>query len=84
MIAAWTAPAAASMFLSNWNWTVSSVPPVALNERISTTPGMMPICRSSGCASADAMVSALAPGSPAHSAIVGRSTDGIAAIGSRT
>ena len=38
-------------------------PPVALNETISTMPGMISQLRaSSGCASDEATVSALAPG----------------------
>jgi hypothetical protein len=44
-------------------------------------PGMIPIWRSSGCANELPIVSALAPGSPLQTPIVGRSTDGSAAIG---
>jgi hypothetical protein len=56
---------------------------MALNEDISAMPGMMPSWRSNGCAMDEAMVSALAPGMPAQTQIVGRSTFGRAAIGRR-
>src|SRR5258706_16481813 len=81
LIAACTAALAASISRPSSNWTVIWVPPVALNEPISMMPGMTPTCRSSGCANEVAIVSALAPGNPAQTPIVGRSTDGKAAIG---
>ena len=45
-------------------------------------PGMVENCRSSGVATADAMVSGLAPGRPADTEIVGKSTSGRSLTGS--
>ena len=81
LIAARTAVAAASMLRARSNCTVIWVPPVALNEPISAMPGIIPTCRSRGWAREVAIVSALAPGSPAQTPIVGRSPEGSAAIG---
>jgi len=44
-------------------------------------PAMRPNCRSSGVATVDAMMSALAPGSTAAIEIVGKSTSGNGATG---
>ena len=40
------------------------------------TPAMRPNCRSSGVATDEAMISGLAPGNPAATVIVGKSTCG--------
>ena len=47
------------------NCRVMLVDPSWLVEVISLTPAMRPNCRSSGVATAEAMVSGLAPGKPA-------------------
>ena len=52
------------------------VVPSELEEVISETPAMWPNCRSSGVATDDAMIWALAPGSDAPTEIVGKSTWG--------
>ncbi|MNL61218.1 hypothetical protein D3C87_1851160 [compost metagenome] len=53
------------MFLSNENCKVSVVAPIELDDVISLTPGMALNCTSSGVATEEAMVWALAPGSRA-------------------
>src|SRR6266853_2496911 len=55
---------------------VMDVVPSELAEVISETPAMCPNCRSSGVATEDAMICALAPGSAAPTEIVGKSTCG--------
>jgi hypothetical protein len=50
---------------------------------ISVTPAIRPNCRSSGVATLDAIVSGLAPGSPAFTDIVGNSTSGSGATGNK-
>src|SRR3954452_9255156 len=57
--------------------------PVVLVDVISFTPAMRPSRRSSGVATLDAMVSGLAPGRDADTAMVGESTLGSGAPGSR-
>src|ERR1700692_1828593 len=52
------------------------VVPSELAEVISETPAMWPNCRSSGVATEDAMICALAPGSDAPTEMVGKSTWG--------
>ena len=59
------------------------VEPSELVEVISVTPAMRPNCRSSGVATADAIVSGLAPGSDAETWIVGNSTCGSGDTGRR-
>ena len=59
------------------------VDPIELVDVIWAMPGICAICRSSGCATDDAMVSGLAPGSEAWTWIVGKSTCGSGATGSR-
>ncbi|MND09363.1 hypothetical protein D3C83_326250 [compost metagenome] len=59
------------------------VVPSALVEFIESRPAMVENCFSSGVATADAMVSGLAPGNVAVTWIVGKSTFGSAATGSR-
>ena len=65
LIAACTSRAAASMLRSRSNCSVIEVDPSELVDVISVTPAMRPNWRSSGVATDDAMVSGLAPGSPA-------------------
>ena len=74
--------AAASMFRSRVNWTVICVSPSALVEVIEVTPAIVVNWRSSGVATADAMVSGLAPGTVAVTRTVGRSTVGRSLTGS--
>src|ERR1700722_8158653 len=50
--------------------------PSELAEVISLTPAIWPNCRSSGVATEDAMISALAPGRLALTEMVGKSTCG--------
>ena len=57
------------------------VPPCALVEVISLMPGIVANWRSSGCATDEAMISGLAPGSCAETLMVGKSTRGNAATG---
>src|SRR6185503_17152040 len=57
--------------------------PIVLVEVISVTPAMRPSWRSSGVATAVAIVSGAAPGSEAVTLIVGKSTCGSGATGSR-
>ena len=63
------------------NCTVIDVAPSALNEVIWVTPAIWPSWRSSGVATEDAMVSALAPASVAVTCTVGKSTCGSGATG---
>src|SRR5260370_33400865 len=55
--------------------------PKPLEEVICVTPAMRPNCRSSGVATEEAMVSGLAPGRPAPTAMVGKSICGRGATG---
>ena len=55
--------------------------PSWLVEVICVTPAIRPNWRSSGVATDDAMVSGLAPGKPARTKMVGKSTFGNAATG---
>jgi hypothetical protein len=55
--------------------------PSWLVETIWLTLAMWPNCRSSGVATADAIVSGLAPGKFAYTLIVGKSTCGSGAVG---
>ena len=75
-MAACTSRAAASMLRLKSNCIVIDVEPRKLVLVISLTPAMRPNCRSSGVATADAIVSGLAPGSDADTEIVGKSTCG--------
>src|SRR6476661_7893137 len=74
LIAAWTSRAAASMSRLRSNCSVMLVEPRELDEVISVTPAMRPNWRSSGVATAEAMVSGLAPGRFAPTWIVGNAT----------
>src|SRR5258708_1453747 len=57
------------------------VDPRPLEEVIWVTPAMRPNCRSRGVATAEAMVSGLAPGRAAPTPMVGKSTCGNGATG---
>src|SRR5215475_3818131 len=81
-IAAWMSWAAASMLRSRLNTTVIWVSPSALVEVIESMPAMVENCRSSGVATAEAMVSGLAPGRPAVTWMVGKSMLGRSLTGS--
>ena len=64
------------MFRSSVNWIVIWVMPCALVDVIESMPAMVENCFSSGVATAEAMVSGLAPGRVAVTWIVGKSTLG--------
>src|SRR5260370_36528174 len=76
LIAACTSRAAASISRLSANCRVTLVEPRKLVEVISVIPAMRPNCRSSGVATAEAIVSGLAPGSEADTEMVGNSTSG--------
>src|SRR5664279_50912 len=76
LIAAWTSRPAALMSRFKSNCRTIDVDPSELVEVISVTPAMRPNWRSSGVATDEAMVSGEAPGSPADTWIVGKSTCG--------
>src|SRR5450432_27070 len=80
-MAAWTSRAAASMFRLRSNCKVTLARPRELAEVISFTPAIRPNWRSSGVATAEAIVSGLAPGKPAPTEMVGKSTCGSGATG---
>src|SRR5205809_715973 len=65
LIAACTAPAAVSRSTERSNWVTMLAPPMPLKDDISTTPGISPMVRSSGCASDAATVVGLTPGNGA-------------------
>ena len=75
-MAACTSRAAASILRFRSNCSVILVAPRELDEVISVTAAMRPNWRSSGVATEDAIVSGLAPGRPALTEIVGKSTCG--------
>ena len=75
----WAAP---SRFRLSSNCRVMLVPPSWLDEVICVSPGISDSWRSSGVATLEAMVSGLAPGRPAETWIVGKSTCGRAETGS--
>src|SRR5260370_21261044 len=66
-----TSCAAASMLRSSVNCSVMLVLPRALEDVMESTPAIVENCFSSGNATADAMVSGLAPGSDAFTWMVG-------------
>src|SRR6516162_4574647 len=82
LIPAWTSRAAKSMSRPRSNCMVMEVVPRELEEVISVRPAMWPNWRSRGAATEDAMISALAPGRIAATAIVGKSTCGNGETGS--
>src|SRR5256885_15115124 len=75
-MAACTSCAAASMLRSKVNCSVMLVLPRLDEDVIWSTPAIVENCFSSGVATADAMVSGLAPGRLALTWIVGKSTLG--------
>src|SRR5437867_12435398 len=75
-IAACTSCAAASMLRSSVNCSVMLVLPRLDDEVIWSTAAIVENCFSRGVAIADAIVSGLAPGSPAGAWIVGRARSG--------
>src|SRR5438477_11570528 len=82
-MAACTSRAAASILRLRSNCRVTLVEPRELVEVIWLTPAMRPNCRSSGVATAEAMVSGLAPGRLAETCTTGYSTCGRGATGRR-
>ena len=83
MIAACTSEAAPSILRDRSNCNVIDVVPCTFDDVIWFTPGSVANWRSRGCATEDAMISGLAPGSVALTLIVGKSTVGSAATGNR-
>src|ERR1700675_4385004 len=81
-IAAWMSWAAPSMFRSRVNTTVIWVRPRALVDVIESMPAIVENCRSRGVATAEAIVSGLAPGRLAATWMVGKSQLGRALTGS--
>ena len=75
-IAACTSCAAASRLRLRLNCSVMPVDPSDEDDTIESSPAMVENCRSSGVATAEAIVSGLAPGSDAPTWIVGKSTFG--------
>src|SRR5271155_3622692 len=71
------------MFRLRSNWMVTEDVPRLLVEVISVTPAMWPNWRSSGVATEEAMISALAPGRLALTEMGGKATCGSGATGSR-
>ena len=63
---AWTSSAAESMLRLKSNWRVMFVLPSELLELMDVSPAIVESCFSSGSATADAIVSGLAPGNPAE------------------
>ena len=82
-IIACTSCAAASMLRSSANWIVICVDPRFEIDVMLSMPAIVENCFSSGVATADAIVSGLAPGSDAETWIVGKSTVGRSLTGRR-
>src|ERR1039457_4093194 len=80
-MAACTSRAAASILRFISNCRVTEADPRELDEVIWFTPAMRPNWRSRGVATAEAMVSGLAPGKPAPTPMTGKSTSGNDATG---
>src|SRR6195952_4983596 len=78
-----TSSAAASMLRLRSNWMVMTLVPCEELDDIDEMPAMVESCRSIMPATEAAMVSALAPGKVALTAIVGKSTRGSADTGNR-
>src|SRR5579864_4634147 len=70
-IAVWTSTAAPSMSRSRANCSVMLEEPIALVEVIESRPAMVVNCRSSGVATAEAMIAGSAPGRVAPTWMVG-------------
>ncbi len=64
------------MFRDSENCSVMLVPPNVLDDVIASIPAIVENCFSSGVATAAAMVCGLAPGRPADTVMVGKSTFG--------
>ncbi len=77
-----TSCAAASRLRLRLNCSVICVEPCVLDDVIESTPAMVENCFSSGMATADAMVSGVAPGRLAETRMVGKSTLGRSLTGS--
>ena len=77
-----TSCAAASMSRSSENWMVMRVIPWPLSEIIESMPAIVESCFSIGVATAEAIVSGLAPASCACTSMVGKSTLGSELTGS--
>src|SRR3984957_19314942 len=81
LIAACTSRAAALMSRLRSNWSTTCADPTELLEVISVIPAMRVNCFSSGVATDAAITSGLAPGRPALTLMVGKSTSGKAETG---
>src|SRR6185437_9504992 len=81
-IADCTSCAAASILRSSENWIVIDVLPDVDCDVIESMPAIVENCFSSGVATAEAIVSGLAPGRLADTWMVGKSTLGSALTGS--
>ena len=81
-IADCTSCAAASMLRSSANCSVIDVVPLVDVDVIESMPAIVESCFSSGVATAEAIVSGLAPGRLAEICMVGKSTLGSALTGS--
>src|SRR2546427_5417660 len=73
LIAVWTSTAAPSISRLKSNCKVIWEDPIEFEEIMESSPAIPVNCRSSGVATADAMVSGLAPGRLAKTEMVGRS-----------
>ncbi len=82
-MAACTSCAAASMFRLSANWSVIWVEPSVLVLLIESMPAIVESCCSSGVATAEAIVSGVAPGRLALTTMVGKSMLGRSLTGSR-
>src|SRR5580698_1819375 len=82
LMAACTSRAAALISRLRSNWRVTCADPTELREVISVTPAIRVNCFSRGVATAAAITSGLAPGRPAWTKMVGKSTSGNAETGS--
>ena len=80
-MAAWTSRAAALMSRLKIELQRDCADPTELLDVISVTPAMRVNCFSSGVATDAAITSGLAPGSPALTVMVGKSTSGNAETG---
>src|ERR1700683_3117540 len=81
LMAACTSRAAELMSRLRSNWSVTDADPTELEDVISVTPAMRVNCFSRGVATDAAITSGLAPGRPALTVIVGKSTSGNAETG---
>ncbi len=70
------------IFRRRLNWSVIWHDPSPLTDVIESSPSIVENCRSSGVATAEAIVSGFAPGRLAETTIVGKSTFGKSLTGS--